>query len=155
MNMFYLDSKYLKNAEYHVDSHVGKIILEVAQMMCVPYHLQGITSPYKKSHENHPTCKWVRESWENYQWTALYASALHDEFKYRRNKSHKSYDVVRWCIDNVHQLKFDKMELTPFALAMPEQYKTSCPITAYRAYYKNEKQHLFKWTGRNRPDWLD
>ena len=154
MNMFYLASTHITNARYHVDAHVGKIILEVAQMMCIPYHLQGIGVPYKKSHENHPTSKWVRESWENYIWTGLYASALHDEFQYRRNKKHKSYEVVKWCIDNIHKLKFDKIESTPFALAMPEQYRTSCPIESYRNYYRNEKSHLFKWTNRERPDWL-
>lgn len=153
--MFYLDGNVSKNAEYHVDAHVGKILLEVSQMMCIPYHLQGINAPYKMSHKSHPTSIWVRESSWNYTWTAMYATALHNEFQYRRNNTHKSFDVVQWCWDNVGKLTFEKDVMTPFALAMPEQYRTSCPIESYRRYYKAEKSHLFKWTGRNKPDWID
>ena len=34
MNLFYLDEDLDKCAEYHVDKHVNKMILEAAQILC-------------------------------------------------------------------------------------------------------------------------
>lgn len=34
MNLFYLDKNLDKCAEYHVDKHVNKMILEAAQLLC-------------------------------------------------------------------------------------------------------------------------
>ena len=34
MNLFYLDNDLDKCAEYHVDKHVNKMILEAAQLLC-------------------------------------------------------------------------------------------------------------------------
>jgi len=34
MNLFYLDKDLDKCAEYHVDKHVNKMILEAAQLLC-------------------------------------------------------------------------------------------------------------------------
>jgi hypothetical protein len=34
VNLFYLDENLEKNAEYHIDSHVNKMQLEAAQMLC-------------------------------------------------------------------------------------------------------------------------
>ena len=34
MNLFYLDEDLDKCAEYHVDNHVNKMILEAAQLLC-------------------------------------------------------------------------------------------------------------------------
>jgi hypothetical protein len=42
--------------------------------------------------------------------------------------------------------------LTPFAQAMPEQYKNKCAVTAYRAYYRGEKSSFATWK-KNKPLW--
>lgn len=154
MNLFYLDNDHTKNAEYHVDKHVVKMILESCQLMCTTFHLQNINAPYRKTHENHPTAVWVRQSEANFNWCLDYAIALNKEYSYRYGKSHKSIAVVKWIISNQHLLNFSKKELTPFALAMPDQYKTTDPIEAYRNYYNAEKKHIFNWKNRNTPSWI-
>lgn len=153
MNLFYLDEDFKKNAEYHVDSH-QKMILESAQLLSTTFQLQGITAPYKLTHKNHPTAVWCRESRENFLWVCDYNDALTQEFFYRFGKVHKSSMVMLFARHNIEKLSFPKVGLTPFALAMPDQYKTSCPIQSYRNYYRGEKQHLFKWTLRDKPEWL-
>jgi hypothetical protein len=48
-------------------------------------------------------------------------------------------------------------DLTRFAMAMPEKYKTDDPVLSYRLYYLNEKVlPESKWTDRRTdlPDWL-
>lgn len=154
MNLFYLDENPQKCAEYHVDKHVGKLILESAQVLCAAFHLQNIDAPYKLSHKNHPTCRWVRQSKENFEWTLRYAGALGIENHYRTGNWHKSLTVVAWAQANMNKLAFEKSEFTPFALAMPDQYKTSCPIESYRNYYRHGKKHLHSWGKRDIPSWL-
>ena len=42
----------------------------------------------------------------------------------------------------------------PPALAMPEEYRSNDPVESYRLYYRLDKQHLLKYSKRERPDWL-
>ena len=154
MNLFILDLNHSKNAEYHVDKHIGKMLLESVQLLCTQFHLQGIEAPYKKTHENHPCSKFCRASTDNFLWVLYYALALHTEFKFRYGKSHKSGEVAYWILNNLDQLQFPQIEMTSFALAMPDHYKANDPVKAYRDYYIHEKSHLFKWTMRNSPEWV-
>jgi hypothetical protein len=44
--------------------------------------------------------------------------------------------------------------LTPFAQAMPEEYKDADPIIAYRNYYKGAKINIASWKLREAPEWM-
>jgi hypothetical protein len=157
MNLFYLDYDIELNAQYHVNAHVIKMILEGSQLLHTQFHLQGIDAPYKPTHRNHPTSIWVRESMDNFQWTINYVLALAKEYLYRYNKVHAcmSPKVMGVVLQNAHRLTFPKTGLTPFTLAMPDQYKTSDPVGSYRRYYNAEKRHLFTWKNRDVPNWID
>jgi hypothetical protein len=52
---------------------------------------------------------------------------------------------------------FEEEGLTPFALAMPEKYKSDDPIASYRNYYMSpEKQRIASWKKkRPKPDWYN
>lgn len=154
MNLFILDHNHAKNAEYHVNSHCGKMILESVQLMCTQFHLQGIDAPYKPTHQNHPCSIFCRASEENFLWVLDYALALHNEFKFRYDKTHKSGEVAYWVLNNLYKLTFPAKLMTDFALAMPDKYKSNDPVESYRNYYRNDKSHLFKWTSRERPSWI-
>ena len=154
MNIFLLDRDPDTNAEYHVDKHCSKMILEGMQLLCTAFHMQGIEAPYKKTHQNHPCAIFTRESFENFDFVVQYVYALSKEFNYRYNNVHKSSLLLKWVWDNQHLLTFPKTGLTQFPLAMPDQYKTSDPIESYRNYYMGEKQHIFNWTGRDKPNWI-
>ena len=154
MNIFILHDDPVKAAEFYGDKHF-KIILEIAQMLCTVFHSQGIENvPYKASHASHPVTKWVGESSENFDWACTHAIALTNEKIFRQGKGHKSLEVVMWAMQNKHRLKFSKTGLTPFALAMPDQYKHENAVTAYRNYYLGEKRHLFSWKNRSVPEWI-
>ena len=43
-------------------------------------------------------------------------------------------------------------ELTPFAQAMPDEYKNVDPVIAYRTYYINDKKDFATWKNKV-PDW--
>jgi hypothetical protein len=130
-----------------------RIIVEANQLLCSVFWTQNIPAPYRLTHKNHCVSVWCRVSSANFQWALAHAKELCVEYTARYGKIHKSSLVVNWCEENLPRLKFDKSELTPFAQAMPEKYKNTDAVTAYRSYFLAEKKHLFNWK-RNRPNWL-
>jgi len=143
MNIFILDKDIQKSAEYLVDRHVVKMVLEHCQVLCSAFP-KG-TAPYRQTHYNHPCNRWSRESRQNYVWLLEYTRVMFNEYTRRYGKRHKSEDVYLWCSENYHQLNLPSKGLTPFAQAMPEQYRNEDPVKAYRDYYMGEKRHIAQW----------
>jgi len=146
MNLFVLSKSKRRIARYMVDKHIGKMILESVQMLSTtkrvldPHSWMGPT--YKLVHKNHPVTKWVRASYLNYlwlldlvdemhkEWQYRYGDKIHKEWQYRYgDKIHKSYIVAQYLRENPPPLEaFEFEEMTPFALAMPDIYKTDNAI---------------------------
>lgn len=136
------------------DKHVGKMIIESAQMLCTAHHEcneKCCKAPYKKTHVNHPCSIWVRKSRGNYKWLVEHATEMCEEFKKRYGKEHKSCKVVKWCAKNLPSIKNKKR--TAFALAMPEKYKNKNAVKAYRNFYLGEKMRFAKWKC-GEPEWV-
>lgn len=154
MNIFIFDLDVYKNAKMYCDKHCSKMILETAQLLCSPFETG--TAPYKRTHYNHPCAIWLRESQANFNYLLKLGLALSEEFEYRRGKKHKSQEVIQWCRENNHFLMLPDVPMTPFAQAMPEQYKSKNHVVgAYRNYFNGEKRHLFSWTKRPTPSWVN
>ena len=153
MNIFVLDEKVEKCAEYHCDKHVIKMILESAQMMSAVVRLDGYDIGYKLTHKNHPCTIWARKSLSNYIWLFKLVEHLNAEYRYRYNKdvNHKSFDMVK----TLPTPNLPDTGLTPFAQAMPDQYRNKNAVKAYRDYYINEKSNLLIWTKRKTPEWIN
>ena len=166
MNLFILSWIQREIAEYMMDKHVSKILLEAVQMLCSakrvldPEDEETNECIYKLAHKNHPVTIWCRTSRANFVWVLDLIDALHSEWKYRyehpASKMHKSYLVAQLLRKAIpSQDKFAHNGLTPFALAMPEEFKTGDPIQSYRNYYMSaEKQKIATWKKkRGKPDW--
>lgn len=113
---------------------------------------------YRTTHVNHPCAIWVRESYENYMWTWQMLVALLDEYWYRYGQKKGTHHKVRTSgleqVLCVAPMNLPKAERTPFAQAMPEEYRNADAVEAYRAYYRGPKANLLKYTTRERPAWL-
>jgi hypothetical protein len=172
MNLFILSLDPAKAAEEMMDKHVNKILLEAVQMLCTAMRVLEPNLPepianslYKLAHKNHPVTIWCRTSRANFIWTLDLVDALHAEWKYRyghpETKIHKSYQVAQILRANIPaDDKFPSPEscgITPFALAMPDQYKhpQGDAVASYRAYYMSpEKRRIATWTKRrSAPTW--
>lgn len=153
MNIFVLSFNPGQAAQALCDKHVPKMLLETAQLLCSPF--EPGTAPYKRTHYNHPCTKWVRATIRNYVWGLEYLSELCHEYTYRFGKKHKSEDVWEFLEANWYKLRIPSTgKRTPFAQAMPEQYRHPNAVTAYRAYYIGEKARFAKWErGRKPPKW--
>lgn len=166
MNLFILSLIQKEIAEYMMDKHVSKILLEAVQMLCSARRLLEPTDNdknerlYKLAHKNHPVTIWCRKSKANFEWTLDLVEELHNEWRFRyghpETKIHKSYLVALYLREVIPSAdKFEEVGLTPFALAMPDKYKTDDPILSYRNYYMSEeKQKIASWNKkRSKPHW--
>lgn len=155
MNIFILDWDVKKCAEYHVDKHVVKMILETAQLLCGVHHMTDQVTkqvPYKLSHKNHPCSIWARESLSNYLYLCELGLELCQEYNYRYDKQHKSKLVIEWAVTNLPNI-CDK-GLTEPAKAMPIEYKVNDVVQSYRNYYCGEKSGFASWKMRDIPQWF-
>lgn len=144
MNIFYLDRDPKTAARMQCDRHVVKMILESAQLLSTAHReIDGdewadANGLYKRTHKNHPSAVWARQSSDNYQWLFRHFLALCDEYSYRYGKTHLSDEKFR----NV--LCFSPTDITLGSFTeppqcMPDEYKDDNPVYGYRSYYALDK----------------
>jgi hypothetical protein len=173
MNIFYLDHCPQKCAQYHVDKHVVKMILEYCQLLSTAHRIidgretiaesktgrkvkrwilpdERETVLYSATHINHPSAVWCRETAGNYHWLYKLLTSLCEEYTYRYGKVHKCQSSGL-----VEALQFPPNKVTSHELftqptpAMPDACKVpSDSLKSYRNYYIMEKQRMWSWKGK-------
>lgn len=155
MNIFMLDTDPTKAAAYHCDKHVVKMILEYAQLLSTAHReLDGIDDDdqlYRKTHVNHPSGVWARQSGANYKWLYSLFVECCKEYTARYGKTHLTETKLRHRLANPPK-NIPKGGLTPILQAMPDECKRDDPVAAYRGYYKTHKADIAVWK-HNTPDW--
>jgi len=161
MNIFVLDQDPAMAAEYNCDKHIVKMVLELFQQLGSAVIRNGATSdmmpltskgtPLKGGYHNHPCTKWCGDTRENFKWAYQHALELCNQYTIRYDKTHS-------CQRGIEQLStmdaiIPSSNLTPFAQAMPDQYKDQDAVKAYRSYYLGEKRAFAKWKLGNIPSW--
>jgi len=176
MNIFYLHKEPKTCAEMHLDKHCTKMLIEYAQLMSTAHRvLDGqkyiaksktgrkvtryrLDNPneeatvYKACHINHPSAVWVRASAYNYWWLYQMWSHLHEEFKIRYGKDHKSYVVLKELLRNPPKNAPLNILFSQPTQAMPDDVKNEDSITAYRDYYIKYKNSFATWK-TSVPEW--
>lgn len=154
MNIFVLDNNINKCTEYMVDRHVVKMLTETAQILNSAYYYTGEQdkAKYRLTHSNHPCCIWVRRSCRNWKWLYRLGLSMYDEYQHRYGqKQHKAGEVIK----TLTVPSLPDIPSSPQPLCMPEIYHREDVVESYRAYYNGEKQHIFRWTGREVPPWIN
>ena len=161
MNIFILSTHPVLAANDLCDKHISKMCLETAQLLstavqshvgeCDGLYKSTNVNLYKSTHVNHPCSVWARSSRKNFHWLLLHGDAIGHEYSRRYGRTHKSALVIQHARNFLHLIP--EGELTPFALAMPEEYKTSCPVESYRRYYSEDKKHIARWKHSETPMW--
>ena len=176
MNIFYLDEDPRQCAEWMVDKHVVKMILETAQLLSTAHRvLDGTESIdtssgrkkkvwtlyddreatlYSATHINHPSAVWCRQSVENYNWLVDHLFALSDEYTYRYGKRHATMEKLSYQVQSP-PFNLKEWDMTPMPSCMDEQYKIgNDPIANYRNYYRYGKASMHNWKKRQAPEWI-
>jgi len=152
MNIFVLDYDPVKAAQAMDCVRVPKMVTESAQMMASALRRHGATDdmmpltkagkPYKGGYHHHPCTVWAGDTRANFKWLAHHAEALLDEYYHRFGKVHA-------CHNPIYQMSsMSKMipegDLTPFALAMPDEYRPNhIPLreTRYGRFHNKGETH--------------
>lgn len=145
MNIFILDKDPYKAAQYLCDKHIVKMCLETAQILST---ING--GPYKPTHANHPCTLWAGDLMGNYRWLVAHGKGIAEEYRERYGKEHKSAEVIHaleWPLNPIPEGH------SPFALAMPVEYKSDDAVESYRNYYMSKKEFC-NWTNREIPEWF-
>jgi len=155
MNIFYLNADPSKCARDHCDKHVCKMILEYAQLLSTAHHiLDGEDAPdniYKKTHINHPSAVWARQSSSNYAWLYdLFVECL-DEYKRRYVRDHATSRLKDTLLRLPKNIPLGGFTVPP--QCMPDHYKKDDAIQAYRAYYVGDKAGFARWKYSDTPTW--
>ena len=169
MNIFVTSPWPAESAIVLPDKHVVKMPLECCQMLSTVaskwYHGYGNIhkldkTPYstvKGAFRNHPCTKWVAESIHNAYWLIKHGMNLCDEYTLRYNKVHGCYNTL---VEAYYLFPKGKItEVTPFARAMPDEYKLDTGVdtfTVYKMYIASKP-----WVASNylrmperRPEWI-
>ena len=162
MNIFGIDTDTTSCATYHTDRHIVKMPLETAQMVSFVYYhkdlwdgeVPNLLMNFSAGHDKHPCSLWLRENLVNFLWTCEFGIKLIEEYRFRYDsqKHERCKMIFEWSLDNLPNLPV--AEFTPFAKAMPEEYKVDCSVESYRNYYRVGKSELHQWTKRNKPEWI-
>ena len=94
------------------------------------------------------------ETSENYKWHWLHALTLCREYTSRYEKIHSAQNLIENILCGLPR-RIPSGELTPFAQAMPEEYKNPDAVEAYRAYYLGEKTAFAEWKYSETPSWFE
>lgn len=153
MNIFVLSFNPRLAARMQVDRHVVKMPLETAQLLSTVSGENGGITPYQPTHVNHPCTLWLRASRGNWLWLVEHGLALCEEYTRRYGREHASQRVIEILARGGGAPKWGNR--TPFALAMPDEYKRgNNAVASYRAYYRGAKAHLATWKApATRPAW--
>lgn len=158
MNIFYTNPDPIECARDHCDKHVVKMIIEYAQLLSTAHHVidehEARQDIYRVTHKNHPSAVWVRQSVEHYGFVSDLLAALGEEYTYRYGKVHKTMREVAPKLT----LPPKRMPLnggwTPPPQCMPDEYKCTDAVEAYRSFYRGSKAAFAKWTKRIPPIWF-
>lgn len=165
MNIFVLhDDPYVAGAMLD-DKRLGKMLIESGQLLATAFREHGVSdeqllaegvvtskgTPWKATHRNHPCALWARETRANAMWLYVHAMGIADEFRRRRGKDHGCWEAVRRMAGLLFHIP--KGPLTPFALAMPDVFKSDNAVTSYRDYYLS-KDNLV-WNNGAHPAWSE
>jgi hypothetical protein len=152
---------YPKLLECKAPIHLSKAQKQLTvpnSMLTAPCSVTRPDEPgFRPCHIHHPCARWVRESIENYDFTADLAIELAQEFKFRYpKKGEHECEQHAWWLKWNSPNPIPHVPRTPFVLAMDHEYKRDDPVEAYRNYYLTSKKErgLLVYKFRPAPLWV-
>jgi len=168
MNIFVLHTCPKIAASLHCDQHIGKMILESAQMLSTVasqlFPINFITGNYyKATHEKHPCTLWLQESPRNMKWLIELCYHLDNIRQNMGADPHSSMEIVKQFeydvgeSEHVNGVPINHIFCGPLHL----QYNSDLSIPQkYQAFYKlkakewESKGREMTWKNRQIPEFM-
>lgn len=152
MNIFVTSSCPIQSAKFLDDKRVVKMALESTQMLCTALNVNGVKTPYKTGHLNHPCTVWARASQANWQWLWQHAMALCNEYRRIYGKEHACVKVLKSIAGLESVLPNEK--LTPFANCARSKEKGIDFTTESNVHLAYQLYLNARWeTDKREPTW--
>lgn len=164
LNIFAVDLDPVVAAQSLIDAHIRKMPSECCIMLANAHPIERLRAAPRTQagklrghgYPHHGCTKWVKSSYENYEWLVKHALALCDEFTYRTAEVHFCRQFIEWCSQNTPIISHNGLE--PHFLAMPAEYKSDDIVASYRSYYKTKQfdkrgRFMYYWSCRGKPSW--
>lgn len=151
MNIFALNDDPRQAALDQCNKHIVKMPLESVQMLCTALRAADPSAqlPYRSTHNNHPCIRWVGESTANTAWLHIHARELCREYTRRYGRRHKSEDALDMIAPMLPTVGWANH--SAFVMTMPDEWKQSDVVAAYRTFYIAVKSRFARWAPRARP----
>lgn len=185
MNIFYIDEDPVQAAQWMVDKHVVKMILESAQLLSTAHRVldgeisisQRLVPGTLENPKYRKHTRWVlHDDRDNIMYSATHIN--HPSAVWVR----QSIENYNWLVDHffalcaeytyrygkVHKcyamgfylqsppMNLQKVDWTPMPSCMADEYKVNDnPIDNYKNYYKIAKSSLHSWKKREAPEWIN
>lgn len=148
MNVFFLDRDPKPAAEAHCDKHCSKMIVEYAQLLSTAHvELDGEQVAYKRTHTNHPSAVWVRQSSQHYAWVYKLMCELGKVYTARYGRTHKTIaehtDTLAAFPENLPNNGWQDPPQ-----CMPDECKRDDAVLGYLTYYNHKAD---EWAALGRP----
>tara|TARA_A100001015_G_scaffold236570_1_gene268814 strand:+ start:743 stop:1264 length:522 start_codon:yes stop_codon:yes gene_type:complete len=162
MNIFAIEKTkdgqidWAASAKSQDNYRVVKMILECCQMLCAVLNEQyGYqASPYRTTHKNHPSTRWVAESSANFLALVNHCESMIEEYEERFDgRIHKCKAVLAECVSLFEPARFPKQFLTRLPLAMPDEYKSDDIVESYRRFYASKPR--VRYPEEKIPEWFN
>lgn len=167
MNIFVVDQNPRVAAQSLPDALVRKMPVESCQMLAHWAHAlydkpvaKKDGTPYiiTKSIMGHPCTKWVIMNSDHAYWLLLHGMNLCEEYQIRYHRPHATYNSLCEVCDiynsNHSYPSIDDLLNLDFKPFVPDQYKNTDVVSAYRDYLMNEKGYA-EWKYCRPPLWWD
>lgn len=114
MNIFFTSYDPFEAASCLDNKRLNKMILESAQMLSTALQDEKMISGlYKPTHVNHPCNVWLRKSYHNCHWVAVWALEMAVIKEDKTNKVHKSVEVILNCLEFLNKQEATWTKITP------------------------------------------
>jgi len=159
VNVFYIAADPYQAGRWHCDQHVGKMLLETAQMLSTAHRMCGheayadTIGLYKSTHANHPSSQWIRSSTQHYDWARRLATALAHQFELRYGHPHKTGSLLLWLSVLPPEIEDNGFVDPPQCFGDAHNHlKGNDTVDAYRRYYRTKS--FARWKHTSPPPWL-
>lgn len=152
MNIFVTSPCPKQSARFLDDKRKIKMCLESTQMLCTALNVNGVTTPYRTAHLNHPCSIWARESRQNFLWLWEHGMELANEYNRIYGKTHACKSILEQIKQYASVLP-DK-GLTPFANCARAKLLGIDYTTESNVYYAYQGYLNERWENDKRePVW--
>ena len=154
MNIFYVNDDPILSADDLAYRHVVKMIVESSQMLSTAHRILGTVISgdilYKKTHINHPSNVWIRESTLHYDWVWHNAKRMCELYTLKSGKKHASEKVLDVLITHPITLYDNGFKRPPACVDddLKHLAESHSVKYAYKAYLNRKYQ---EWLDRDKP----